>query len=171
VDERMRTGVAGVYAIGDLTGHLPLAHVASAQGVIAAEHIAGLEPQPLDYDQMPRATYCRPEVGSIGLTEAQAGERGHEVKAGSFPFRPNGRALALGEPDGFVKVVSDGRTGEILGIHMLGAGVTELLGEAALARLLEATPHEIGLAVHPHPTMSEVLREAALAVTGQAIHI
>jgi dihydrolipoamide dehydrogenase len=171
VDERMMTNVPGVFAIGDLTGPPLLAHVASAQGVTAAEHIAGLNPPALDYEQMPRATYCRPEVGSIGLTEAQARERGHEVKTGSFPFRPNGRALALAEPEGLIKVVADGRTNEILGIHMLGAGVTELLGEASLARTLEATPGEIGFTVHAHPTLSEVLKEAALAVKGEAIHV
>jgi dihydrolipoamide dehydrogenase len=171
VDDRMQTNVAGVYAIGDLTGHLALAHVASAQGVLVAEHLAGLNPPVLDYDQMPRATYCRPEVASIGLTEAQARERGHEVKTGSFPFRPNGRALALAEPDGLIKVVADGKTREILGVHMLGPSVTELLGEVSLARTLEATPAEIGFAVHPHPTLSEVLKEAALAVRGEAIHI
>lgn len=171
VNESMQTNVPGIYAIGDLTGPPLLAHVASAQGVVAAEHIAGRTPPPLDYDQMPRATYCRPEVASIGLTEAQARERGIEVRTGSFPFRPNGRALAMGEPDGFIKVVADRRTGEIVGIHLLGAGVSELLGEASLARTLEATPAELGWAVHPHPTLSEVLKEAALAVMGEAIHI
>lgn len=171
VDQRMATNVPGIYAIGDLTGPPLLAHVASAQGVAAAEQLAGLTPPPLDYEQMPRATYCRPEVGSIGLTEAQARERGIEVKTGSFPLRPNGRALALAEPDGFVKIVADGRTNEIVGIHMLGANVSELLGEASLARMLEATPAEVGFAVHPHPTLSEVLKEAALAVRGEAIHI
>jgi dihydrolipoamide dehydrogenase len=171
VNESMQTNVPTIYAIGDLTGPPLLAHVASAQGVVAAEHIAGRTPPPLDYDQMPRATYCRPEVASIGLTETQARERGLEVRTGSFPFRPNGRALAMGEPDGFIKVVADGRTGEIVGIHMLGAGVSELLGEASLARALEATPAELGWVVHPHPTLSEVLKEAALAVMGEAIHI
>ncbi len=171
VNESMQTNVPTIYAIGDLTGPPLLAHVASAQGVVAAEHIAGRTPPPLDYDQMPRATYCRPEVASIGLTETQARERGLEVRTGSFPFRPNGRALAMGEPDGFIKVVADGRTGDIVGIHMLGAGVSELLGEASLARTLEATPAELGWVVHPHPTLSEVLKEAALAVMGEAIHI
>ena len=171
VDERMQTNVPGVFAVGDLTGELPLAHVASAQGVSAAEHIAGRTPPPLDYAKMPRATYCRPEVGSLGLTEAQAREKGYDVRTGSFPFRPNGRALAMGEPDGFIKVVADGKTGEIVGIHMLGVGVSELLGEASLARTLEATPGEFGFAVHAHPTLSEVLKEAALAVRGEAIHI
>jgi dihydrolipoamide dehydrogenase len=171
IDDRMRTNVPTIHAIGDLTGPPMLAHVASAQGVIAAEVIAGQQPPALDYDQMPRATYCRPEVGSLGLTERQARERGFEPRTGSFPFRPNGRALAMAEPDGFVKVVADAKTGEILGIHMLGAGVSELLGEASLARTLEATPAEVGFAVHPHPTLSEVLKEAALAVRGEAIHI
>jgi dihydrolipoamide dehydrogenase len=171
IDDRMRTNVPTIHAIGDLTGPPMMAHVASAQGVIAAEVIAGQQPPALDYDQMPRATYCRPEVGSLGLTERQARERGFEPRTGSFPFRPNGRALAMAEPDGFVKVVADAKTGEILGIHMLGAGVSELLGEASLARTLEATPAEVGFAVHPHPTLSEVLKEAALAVRGEAIHI
>jgi dihydrolipoamide dehydrogenase len=171
VDEGMRTNVPGIYAIGDLTGPPLLAHVASAQGVAAAEVIAGRPTQPLDYVQMPRATYCRPEVASIGLTEAEARERVRDVRTGSFPFRPNGRALAMDEPEGLIKVVADGATGEILGIHMLGAGVSELLGEASLARTLEATPGELGFAVHPHPTLSEVLKEAALAVRGEAIHI
>jgi dihydrolipoamide dehydrogenase len=171
VDERMQTNVPGIFAIGDVTGPPLLAHVASAQGVAAAECIAGRQPAPLDYDRMPRATYCRPEVASIGLTEAQARERGHEVLAGSFPFRPNGRALAMAEPDGFVKIVADAKSREILGIHMIGAGVSELLGEASLALALEATPGELGFAVHAHPTLSEVVKEAALAALGEAIHI
>ena len=167
----MQTNVPGVYAIGDLTGPPLLAHVASAQGVAAAEHIAGRRGSPLDYEQMPRATYCRPEVASAGLTEAQARERGFELRTGSFPFRPNGRALAMGEPEGMVKVVEDVKTGQILGIHMLGAGVSELLGEASLALTLESTPRELGFAVHAHPTLSEALKEAALAARGEAIHI
>ncbi len=171
VDGFMRTNVPHIYAIGDLTGPPMLAHVASAQGVNAAEHIAGRTPPPLDYEQMPRATYTRPEVASIGLTEAQARERGIPVRTGSFPFRPNGRALALAEPDGFVKVVEDTRTGEIAGIHMVGANVSELLGEAALARTLEATPAELGFAVHAHPTLSEVLKEAALAARGEGARL
>ncbi|MFN8556391.1 MAG: dihydrolipoyl dehydrogenase [Dehalococcoidia bacterium] len=171
VDGAMRTNVPGIYAIGDLTGPPLLAHVASAQGVAAAECLAGRTPVPLDYDQMPRATYCHPEVAAIGLSEAQARERGIDVRTGTFPFRPNGRALSIAEPDGLVKVVTDGRTGEIVGIHMFGPQVSELLGEASLARSLEATAGEVGFAVHAHPTLSEVLKEAALAVRGEAIHI
>jgi dihydrolipoamide dehydrogenase len=171
VDAAMRTNVPGVYAIGDLTGKMMLAHVASAQGVIAAEAIAGRATPTLDYDQMPRATYCNPEVASIGLTEQKARANGHNVITGSFPFRPNGRALAMSEPDGLVKVVADAKTKEILGVHMLGKGVSELLGEASLARTLEATPAELGFAVHAHPTMSEAIKEAALAALGEAIHI
>ncbi len=171
VDDHCDTNVPGVYAIGDLTGPPLLAHVASAQGVYVVERIAGRTPPPLDYDAMPRATYCRPEVASIGLTETQARERGHEVRTGSFPFRPNGRALAMAEPEGMIKVVEDTKSAAILGIHMLGAGVSELLGEASLAMTLEATPGELGFAVHAHPTLSEVLKEAALAVRGEAIHI
>ncbi len=171
VGGRMATNVPGILAIGDLTGPPLLAHVASAQGVAAAEGIAGREFAPLNYESMPRATYCRPEVGSIGITESQARERGHTVRTGSFPFRPNGRALAMSEPDGMIKVVADEATGAILGIHMLGAGVSELLGEASLALALESTPAEVGFTVHAHPTLSEVLKEAALAVRGEAIHI
>lgn len=171
VDARMATNVPGIYAIGDLTGPPLLAHVASAQAVTAAEVIAGQSPPPLDYEQMPRATYCQPEVASIGLTEAQARERYGEVSVGSFPFRGNGRALALGEPDGLAKVVVDHASGEIVGTHLVGAGVTELLGEASLARTLEATPAEVGFTVHAHPTLSEVVKEAALSARGEAIHV
>ena len=170
VDGLMRTNVPGIAAIGDLTGALLLAHVASAQGVLAAEALAGRNVQPLDYVQMPRATYCRPEVAAIGLTEAKARELGHELRTGTFPFRPNGRALAIAEPDGLIKIVADAKTNDILGIHMIGPGVSELLGEATLARSLEATPAAIGGAVHAHPTLSEVMKEAALAVLGEAIH-
>lgn len=171
VNEQMATNVPGVYAIGDLTGPPLLAHVASAQGVNAVEGIAGLRPAPLDYEQMPRATYCQPEVASIGLTEKQAKERYREVAVGRFPFRANGRALALGEPEGFVKVVIDQRTHEIAGMHLVGPGVTELLGEASLARSLEATPSQLGFTVHAHPTLSEAIKEAALSATSEAIHV
>jgi dihydrolipoamide dehydrogenase len=171
VNDRMATNVANVYAVGDLTGPPLLAHIASAQGVVAAESIAGMNPVALDYEQMPRATYCQPEVGSIGLTEAQARERGGDLAVGHFPFRGNGRALALGEPDGLVKVVADKRTSELLGIHMVGAGVTELLGEASLARSLDASPAQLGFAVHAHPTLSEAVKEAALSALGEAIHV
>jgi dihydrolipoamide dehydrogenase len=171
VDERMATNVPGVYAIGDVTGPPMLAHVASAQGVNCVEIIAGKNPPPLDYEQMPRATYCQPEVASIGLTERQARERELDYVVGTFPFRGNGRALALAEPDGLAKVIADRHTGDILGIHLVGASVTELLGEASLARTLEATPAAIGYAVHAHPTLSEVVKEAALSALGEAIHV
>ena len=167
----MATNVPGVFAIGDVTGEMPLAHVASAQAVAAVEHIAGLETRPLDYGLMPRAVYCRPQVASFGLTEAQAREAGHDVRVGRFPLAASGKALALAEHDGFVKVVSDAEIGEVLGVHMIGAEVTELLGEASMARALEATTEDVGALVHPHPTISEALKEAALAAEGEAIHV
>jgi dihydrolipoamide dehydrogenase len=154
-----------------VTGKLPLAHVASAQGIIAAETIAGVETRPLDYDAMPRCTYCQPQVASFGLTAAQAIERGYEVKVGKFPFRPNSKALALGDRDGFVKIVADGTSGEILGAQLVGPEVTELLPELVLARNCELTPDEIARSVHAHPTLSEVLMEAAHGVFGKAIHL
>ena len=171
IGEMMETNVENIYAIGDVTGKMLLAHVASAQGVTAVEHMGGLDPQPLDYDFMPRAIYCRPQIGSFGLTEAQAKERGYGVKCGRFPFAASGKALALGESEGFVKVVIDEEVGDILGAHMIGAEVTELLGELGMARLLESTSKELGWLVHPHPTLSEAIKEAALAADGEAIHI
>ncbi|HAL49169.1 MAG: dihydrolipoyl dehydrogenase [SAR202 cluster bacterium] len=171
IDERMQTNVANVYAIGDVTGKLLLAHVASAQGVAAVETIAGLDPPELDYTLMPRAIYCKPQVASFGLTEAQAVEQGHAVKIGKFPFIASGKALALGASEGFVKLVVDEEIGEILGGHMIGAEVTELLGELAMTRLLEGTTAELGWLVHPHPSISETIKEAALAAQGEAIHV
>lgn len=171
VDDRMRTNVSGVYAIGDVTGKMALAHVASAQGIIAVETIAGEETRPLDYDAVPRCTYCQPQVASFGVTEAEAVENGHDVKVGKFPFRPNGKALALGEREGFVKIVADATTGEILGAQLVGPEVTELLPELVLARTWELTPEEIARAVHAHPTLSEALMEAAHGVFGEPIHI
>ena len=171
VDDRMQTSVSGIYAVGDVSGKLALAHVASAQGITAVEVMAGLEPPALDYSFMPRAIYCRPQVASFGLTEEQARERGHTVKIGRFPFAASGKALALGETEGIVKLVVDSEIGEVLGAHMIGPEVTEMLGELAMTRLLEGTTTELGWAVHPHPTVSEVLKEASLAADGQAIHI
>jgi dihydrolipoamide dehydrogenase len=171
VDEYCRTSVPGIWAIGDVTGKLLLAHVASHQGVTAVEKIAGLEPQPLDYEKMPRAVYCQPQVGALGLTEAQARERGHDVVTGRFPFRASGKALAIGESDGFVKLVVDRESRAVLGYHIIGHGATELLGEASLGAVLETTPEELGLAVHAHPTLSEALMEAALAADGRALHV
>ncbi|MYE54487.1 MAG: dihydrolipoyl dehydrogenase [Chloroflexi bacterium] len=171
VDDEMRTNVPGVYAIGDVTGKLPLAHVASAQGVTAAEAIAGLNPMPLDYTLMPRATYCRPQIASFGLTEQQASDAGYSYKVGRFPMAASGKALAMGESSGMVKLVVDDEVGELLGAHMIGPEATELLGEVGLSRLLEGTTTELGWLVHPHPTISETIKEAALAVEGEAIHI
>lgn len=171
IDDSMQTNVPGVYAIGDVTGKLPLAHVATAQGVTAVESIAGLNPPALNYELMPRAIYCRPQVASFGLTEDQAKERGHSVKIGMFPFMASGKALAMGDTEGMVKLVVDEETGEVLGTHMIGPEVTELLGEVGLSRLLEGTTTELGWLVHPHPSISEAVKEAALAVDGRAIHV
>ena len=171
VDDEMRTNVPRVFAIGDVTGKLPLAHVASAQGVIAAEVIAGMNPMPLDYSLMPRATYCRPQIASFGLTEQQAIDAGYSFKVGRFPMAASGKALAMGEPNGMVKLVVDSEVGELLGAHIIGPEATELLGEVGLSRLLEGTITELGWLVHPHPTISETIKEAALAVEGEAIHI
>jgi len=171
IDERMSTNVPGIWAIGDVTGKLMLAHVGSAQGIVAAEHIAGHETVTLDYEMMPRATYCQPQVASFGLTEAQAKERGYNVKIGRFPFQANGKALGLADAAGWVKLVVDEKYGEILGAHMIGPEVTELLPELTLAHMLELTPHEIARNVHAHPTLSEVLMEAAEGVEGSPINI
>ncbi len=171
IDEKMQTNVPGIWAIGDVTGKLMLAHVGSAMGIVCAEHIAGHETVTLDYEMMPRATYCQPQVASFGLTEAQAKERGFTVKIGRFPFQANGKALGLGDYAGWVKLVVDEKYGEILGAHMIGPEVTELLPELTLAHMLELTPHEIARNVHAHPTLSEVLMEAAHGAEGSAIHI
>jgi dihydrolipoamide dehydrogenase len=170
VDEHCRTNVEGVYAIGDVTGCLPLAHVASAQGVTAVESIAGLDPPPIDYSRMPRAVYCEPQVASVGLTEAEARGAGYEVRTGRFPFRANGKAIATDESEGMVKLVADSASDEILGYHVIGAGATELIGEASLGAVLETTPAEFAAAVFAHPTFSEAIKEAALAVSGESIH-
>lgn len=171
VDDNMQTNIPGVYAVGDVTGKMPLAHVASAQGVTAVESIANLDPPTLDYSIMPKATYCKPQIASFGLTEAQALEQGLNVKTGKFPAMASGKALALGESDGLVKLVVDTEIGDLVGAHMIGAEVTELLGELSMAKLLESTTKELGWLVHPHPTISEMVKEAALAADGEAIHI
>ena len=170
VDEHMATNVPNVYAIGDVTGKLPLAHVASAQAVHVAEHIAGEETQPLDYEMMPRATYCIPQVASFGLTEAQALERGYKIQVGKYPFLANGKAQAIGETAGMAKLVVDKTHGDLLGAHLVGPEVTELLAELSITRMLEGTTLELGWMVHSHPTLSEVVKEAALAVDGRAVH-
>ncbi len=171
VDERMATNVPGIWAIGDVTGKLMLAHVGSAMGIICAENIAGAETITLDYEMMPRATYCQPQIASFGLTEAQAKERGHEIKVGRFPFQANGKALGMGESTGWVKIITDARYHEILGAHLIGPEVTELLPELTIAQMMELTPAEIARNVHAHPTLSEALMEAAHAAEGEAIHI
>ncbi|OQY81001.1 MAG: dihydrolipoyl dehydrogenase [Anaerolineae bacterium UTCFX3] len=171
VNEKMQTNVPNIYAIGDVTGKLMLAHVGSAMGIVAAEVMAGAETVTLDYEMMPRATYCQPQIASFGITEAQAKERGYSVKVGRFPFQANGKALGLGDYAGFVKIVMDEKYGEILGAHMIGPEVTELLPELTLAHMMELTPHEIARNVHAHPTISEAIMEAAHCASGQAIHI
>ena len=171
IDEKMQTNVPGIWAIGDVTGKLMLAHVGSAMGIVAAENIAGAETVTLDYEMMPRATYCQPQIASFGLTEVQAKERGHAVKVGKFPFQANGKALGLGDYAGWVKIVMDEKYGEILGAHMIGPEVTELLPELTLAHMMELTPHEIARNVHAHPTLSEALMEAAHGAEGSPIHI
>ena len=170
VDDYMRTNVEGVYAIGDCTGKLMLAHTAEAQGVIAAETIAGAETMPLDYVMIPRATYCQPQVASFGYTEAQAKEKGYDVKVGKFPFSANGKAWGLGDATGFVKVVVDAEHGEFLGAHMIGPDVTELLPELVLAQQWDLTAHEVGRAVHAHPTLSEAIKEAVEGSVGHMIN-
>ena len=171
VDEFLATGAPGVFAIGDVTGKMPLAHVASAQAVTAVEHIMGMEPQPMDYVNMPRTTYCNPQIASFGLTEAQAREQGYEVSVGTFNALANGKALAMGETEGMVKLVVDSRYGELLGGHMIGPEVTELLGELSMTKMLEGTTLELGWTVHPHPSLSEMLKEAALSAQGRAVHM
>jgi dihydrolipoamide dehydrogenase len=171
IDEKMSTNVPGIWAIGDVTGKLMLAHVGSAMGIVCAENIAQHETVKLDYEMMPRATYCSPQVASFGLTETQAKERGHAVKVGRFPFLANGKALGLGDYTGWVKLVVDEKYGEILGATLVGPEVTELLPELTLAHMMELTPAEIGRNVHAHPTLSETLMEAAHAVEGNPIHL
>jgi len=171
IDSRMATNVPGVWAIGDVTGKLQLAHVAMAMGVVCAENIAGVETIELDYQMMPRATYCQPQVASFGMTETQARESGHELRVGRFPFQANGKALGMGEAAGWIKLIADARYGEILGAHLVGPEVTELLPELTLAQMMELTPAEIARNVHAHPSLSEVLGEAAHAAEGHAIHI
>lgn len=170
IDDHMATNVPGVWAIGDVTAKLMLAHVGSAQGILCAERIAGVESSILDYEMMPRATYCQPQVASFGMTEAQAKERGYQVKVGRFPFQANGKALGLGESAGWVKLVTDEKFGEVLGATLVGPEVTELLPELTLAQMMELTTEEIARNVHAHPTLSEALMEAAHDAEGHAIN-
>ncbi|NOU97647.1 dihydrolipoyl dehydrogenase [Paenibacillus sp. LMG 31456] len=171
VNEFMQTTESHIYAIGDVNGGLQLAHVAGHEGIIAVEHASGLKPHIFGAHQVPRCVYTRPEAASIGWTQQQALDRGHEVKVGRFPFSALGKALVNGDSDGFVKVIADKKTNDILGVHMIGAHVTDYISEAALAQVLDATPWEVGQTIHPHPTLSEALGEAMLAVDGRAIGI
>jgi len=170
-DEHYRTGHPNVYAAGDVIGNFLLAHVAYYEGEHVMEHIAGKNPKPLDYNRVPRATYSYPQVASLGLSEKQARDQGLKVKVGKFPLAGNAKSVILGETEGFVKIISDEESGDLLGVFILGPNATELIAETALAKLLESTPWEIGASIAPHPTVSESVKEAALAVDGVAIHI
>lgn len=171
VDHQMRTAEANIFAIGDAIGGLQLAHVAAHEGIVAVEAIAGLNPDGIQYDHVARCTYGRPEVASVGITEQEAKARGHEVKTGTFSFRAIGKALVGGETDGFVKMVSDAKTEDLLGVHIIGPHATDLISEAGLALVLNATAWEVAHTIHPHPTLTEALGEASLAVDGKAIHM
>ena len=171
VDEHMQTNVPGVYAIGDVTGKLALAHVASAQGMVAAEAIAGHQTETLNYSKIPRCVYSHPEVASVGLSESDARKSGYEVQVGQFPFRANGKALALNDYEGFVKIVSDSQYNELLGVHIIGPHVTDLIAGPTGMLRLEATLEEIAHTIHPHPTLSEAIMEAAHAAMGEPIHM
>jgi dihydrolipoamide dehydrogenase len=170
VDGHGLTGDPNVYAIGDVVGG-GLAHVAAHQGIIAMEHIAGLNPHHFEAHKVSRCVYTRPEVASVGYSEAEAKQLGHEVKVGKFPFRGIGKALVHGEIDGFAKIVADAKTGDLLGVHLIGPEVTNYISEAGLAMVLNASAWEVGQTIHPHPTLSEILGEAALAIEGRAIHM
>ncbi|WP_285768859.1 dihydrolipoyl dehydrogenase [Peribacillus sp. SI8-4] len=169
-NEFFQTKETHIYAIGDCIGGLQLAHVASHEGITAVEHIAGKKPERLDYSLISKCIYSSPEASSVGLTEEQAKQEGYELKIGKFPFRAVGKALVYGEADGFVKIIADKKTDDILGVHMIGPHVTDMISEAGLAKVLDATPWEIGKTIHPHPSLSEAIGEAALAVDGLAIH-
>jgi dihydrolipoamide dehydrogenase len=171
IDDYMRTNLSHIYAIGDCTGKLLLAHTAEAQGVVAAETIAGAETMPINYDMIPRATYCQPQIGSFGYSEQEAKDKGYDVKTAKFPFSANGKAHGLGEASGFVKLVADAKYGEILGLHMIGPDVTELLPELTLAQLWDLTADEVARNVHAHPTLSEALKEVAHGISGHMINM
>ncbi len=171
VDEFYRTNIEGYYAIGDIVHGPALAHVASAEGICCVEKIAGLDPEPIDYGNIPGCTYTNPEIASVGMTEKQAKEAGYEIKVGKFPYSASGKANAAGNKDGFVKVIFDAKYGEWLGAHFIGENVTEMIAEAVAARKLETTGHEILKTIHPHPTMSEAVMEAVAAAYGEVIHL
>jgi dihydrolipoamide dehydrogenase len=171
VNDYYETSVPGIFAIGDIVHGPALAHVASAEGIICVEKISGMDVEPLDYGNIPGCTYTNPEIASCGFTEAAAKEAGYEIKVGKFPFTASGKASASGAKDGFVKLIFDAAYGELLGAHMIGANVTEMIAEIVVARKLETTGHEIIKSVHPHPTMSEAIMEAAAAAYGEVIHL
>jgi len=171
VNEHYETNIPGIYAIGDCVPGQALAHVASAEGIICVEKIAGHNPEPLDYNNIPGCTYCSPEVASVGMTEKAAKEAGIEIKVGKFPFSASGKAKASGHSDGFVKLIFDAKYGELLGGHMIGYNVTEMIAEIVAVRKLETTGHELIKTVHPHPTMSEAIMEAAAAAYDEVIHL
>lgn len=171
VDDYYKTNIENVYAIGDIVHGPALAHVASAEGITCVEHIAGLNPDLVDYSNIPACTYTSPEVASVGITEEAAKELGHEIKVGKFPFTASGKASAAGEKDGFVKLIFEEKTGELLGAHLIGANVTEMIAELVVAKKLETTGHELIKSIHPHPTMSEAIMEAAAAAYDEVIHI
>lgn len=171
VDDYYKTNIDGIYAIGDIVHGPALAHVASAEGITCVEKIAGLNPEPVNYGNIPACTYTSPEVASVGMTEDAAKEAGYEIKVGKFPFTASGKASAAGEKDGFVKLIFDEKYGELLGAHLIGANVTEMIAELVVAKKLETTGHEIIKSVHPHPTMSEAIMEAAAAAYDEVIHI
>ena len=170
INEYMQTNIPHIYAVGDVTAKLMLAHVAENMGILAAEHMAGEPTQAMDFIMMPRATYCQPQVASFGYTEKQAREAGYEINVAKFPFQANGKSLGLGETTGFVKLISDKKYGEMLGAHLIGPDVTELLPELTLARFAELTPNEIARNVHAHPTLSEAIKEAAHGLEGHMIN-
>jgi len=171
VDKYYNTNVPGYYAIGDCVPGQALAHVASAEGITCVEKIAGVHTEPIDYKNIPGCTYCQPEVASVGMTEKQAKEAGYTLKVGKFPFSASGKASASGAKDGFIKLIFDAKYGEILGAHMIGANVTEMIAEIVAIRKLETTGHELIKTIHPHPTMSEAIMEAAAAAYGEVIHL
>ncbi|MEP7233975.1 MAG: FAD-dependent oxidoreductase, partial [Ignavibacteriota bacterium] len=171
VDEYMQTSVSGVYAVGDVAGPPWLAHVATAEGLVVAEYIAKGHADPVDYDNIPGCTYCQPQVASVGLTERAAKEKGSEIKIGKFPFTAIGKARAIGHTEGFVKLIFDAKYGELLGAHIIGAEATEMLEELTIARSHGATAESILKTIHPHPTLSEAVMEAASVAMGEAIHI
>jgi dihydrolipoamide dehydrogenase len=171
INNSMQTSSPNIFAVGDVTGKLMLAHVAFTQGIIAAETISGLECAPINYADMPKCTYCQPQIASIGLTEIQAKEEGFNIKVSQFPFKAVGKAIAVGDSEGFVKMIADQDSGELLGAHMIGPEVTEIIAEVGLLKYLEGTDIEIAELTHAHPTLSEAVKEAALSLNNGAIHM